>query len=227
MIREDNLDPDKVLTIHNGVDLIDAPVEEMDSIRSQFELQNWPHVVVSVGHIRRIKGFDDLIRCAALVTERAPDTLFLIAGAPAEKDYVLELNEMLDRMNLRRNVRFIGPSQNIPALLKVSTVFCLLSRSEGFSNAVLEAMAQGLPVVVTDVGGNSEAVEQGRTGYLVRAGDYQTAAQRILSLIADPALAESFAARSRQRIAQRFTFKETIRQLSESYVAAMENSNSR
>jgi glycosyltransferase involved in cell wall biosynthesis len=93
----------------------------------------------------------------------------------------------------------------VPSLLKLSTLFCLLSRSEGFSNAILEAMATGLPCVVTKVGGNGEAVEEGRSGFLVNSEDAASAADRILTLLRNPQRAKQMGEAGRSVVATKFT----------------------
>ena len=76
--------------------------------------------------------------------------------------------------------------ENPVPLLKMSSVFCMLSRSEGFCNALLEAMACGVPSVVSRVGGNPEAITDSESGFLVPVEDHQTAAERMLFLLRNP-----------------------------------------
>jgi glycosyltransferase involved in cell wall biosynthesis len=102
-------------------------------------------------------------------------------------------------------MKFLGPSRDVFSALKQSDIFCLLSRNEGFSNAVLEAMACGLPCVVTDVGGNREAISEGQTGFLVPSEDAEAAAARILTLIENPECAKQMGQRGRATVQEKFT----------------------
>jgi glycosyltransferase involved in cell wall biosynthesis len=98
-------------------------------------------------------------------------------------------------------------------VLKNVDVFCLLSRSEGFSNALLEAMACGVPGIATRVGGNPEAITDGLNGYLVHPGDAEQAAARILDLLEDPASAERMGRVARRTVESRFTIQVMVERL--------------
>jgi glycosyltransferase involved in cell wall biosynthesis len=95
----------------------------------------------------------------------------------------------------------------------MSSVFCLLSRSEGFCNALLEAMACGVPSVVTRVGGNPEAINDGESGFLVPVEDYESAAQRILYLLRNPERARQIGEAGRVAAYANFTADAMIRNL--------------
>jgi glycosyltransferase involved in cell wall biosynthesis len=111
----------------------------------------------------------------------------------------------------------MGSREDVLVLLKASDVFCLPSRSEGFSNALIEAMACGLPVVATNVGGNSEAVTDGVDGYLVAPESSVQIADRILLLLHCPARAQRLGYAARQTVEQRFSFDAMIRTLTQVY----------
>jgi glycosyltransferase involved in cell wall biosynthesis len=89
--------------------------------------------------------------------------------------------------------------------LHQAAVGCLTSQSEGFSNALLEYMAAGLPVVATQTGGAAEVVQEGLHGHLVAPGDAAALADRLLALVRDPASARAMGAQARQRVADKFT----------------------
>jgi glycosyltransferase involved in cell wall biosynthesis len=219
-IAEDGLDPDRVRVIPNSV----APqqLEVRDSVatlRQRFGLARASHVITSVGNVRRIKGTDVLVRAAALVCRQFPRAVFVVAGAleTCEPGYLRELERLKRDHHVVRNVRLVGPFVDVAPLLKASDIFCLLSRSEGFSNALIEAMACGLPCVATDVGGNPEALLDGRCGFLVESEDYKTAADRILSLLRDPEMARGVAESGLQSVRRRFLPEIVTPQLVEVY----------
>jgi glycosyltransferase involved in cell wall biosynthesis len=109
----------------------------------------------------------------------------VIAGSLYERDYSEEMRAMIRSLGLEKNVRLLGFIGDPVPLPKMSDAFCLLSRSEGFCNALLEAMACGVPSVVTRVGGNPEAITDGENGFLVPVEDDAIAAERLLTLLRD------------------------------------------
>jgi glycosyltransferase involved in cell wall biosynthesis len=102
-----------------------------------------------------------------------------------DEAHARDLKQRASAAGLGDRFVFLGPVENVPALLYSADLFCLLSHSEGMSNALLEAMACGLPCIATRVGGNPEVIREGRTGFLVDDGDSEGAAARILELLAD------------------------------------------
>ena len=184
-------------------------------------------IITSVGNIRHVKGFDVLIRAAALVREHYPEALFLIAGrsTDGEAECLRGLEELRDKLTLNNEVRFVGPVDDVPGFLRQSTVFCLLSRSEGFSNALLEAMACGLPSVVANVGGNAEAIEDGISGFVVNSEDHSAAAERICRILADAALAKRLGNNAQESVRTRFGPTEVISQLVSVYDSLLRNHN--
>ncbi len=226
-IEADRLDPERVVTIHNGVDTrmaVDA-TENLDSLRQELGCVPGNPVVTMVANIRRIKGIDVFLRAAALVKQRFPDAIFLIAGVfgtnaehIAYKEEVLALRKTL---GLEREVRFLGASAQVSRLLALSDVFALPSHSEGFSNALLEAMACGIPPVASAVGGNPEVVEDGVNGFLVATGDAAAAADRIVTLLGDSELRKRLGAAARRRIADRFTVEVMVMEVAAAYDALL------
>jgi glycosyltransferase involved in cell wall biosynthesis len=112
-------------------------------------------------------------------------------------------------------VRLLGKLENedVWPLLKLCDVFCQPSRSEGMSNALLEAMGCGLPCVATAVGGTPEVLEDGLTGYIVPSEDHQAAAARILRLLGDPERARNMGRLARRVVEERFSAQGMIRNM--------------
>jgi glycosyltransferase involved in cell wall biosynthesis len=217
-IEKEGLDPERIFTVHNGVDLgkIDA-AEGVAALKAKLNLPEGAPVVATVANIRRIKGLDTLLRAAAMVRRETPNVRFLLAGGCLEKDHYRELQAEVKEFGLSENVQFLGHFAEVFALLKLSNVFCLLSRTEGFSNAVLEAMASGLPCVVTRVGGNPEAIDDGKNGYLLAPEDAQGAAQRLTALLKNPVEAKRIGGAARKTVEQEFTSEKMAEQLARLY----------
>jgi L-malate glycosyltransferase len=198
-ITVDRINPALVQTIHNALDLADW---KMDG-----SLVKTPgrRVVTSVGNIRRVKGHDVLIRAAGLVVKQFPDVVFNVAGKVLEARYFSDLQVMVRDLDLLDHFYFIGNISNLREHLSGADIFVLPSRSEGFSNAIVEAMAASLPVVATNVGGNAEAVRDGISGFIIPAEDPQALAEAILCLLVDPLKAKEMGAAGERIAAEDFT----------------------
>jgi glycosyltransferase involved in cell wall biosynthesis len=217
-IECERIRPDKVTTVYNGVDLARVDrAEDSGSFRKNLELDKASHLVTTLANIRRIKGLDVFIKAAAIVRSRFKSAVFVIAGWPNEPQYFTELQRLVADLGLQSNVRFLGEVENVFPLLKQSDVFCLLSRSEGFSNALLEAMACRLPCVATRIGGNTEAIDDGSNGYLVPAEDTQAAAERITLLLESPERGFQIGQAARRTVEAKFTVEDMIAQLIRTY----------
>jgi glycosyltransferase involved in cell wall biosynthesis len=214
-IEQDRLNPAKVSTIHNAVDMQSYAQPTVSAARERFGIAEATHVIASVGNIRHIKGFDVVIRAAALVCLEFPKAVFVVAGGsdPAEPQCRRELEDLASRLGITQNVRFLGRLDDVAPLLKTSDVFCLLSRSEGFSNALLEAMGCGLPCVATRVGGNEEALEDKQGGFLVDCEDYESAAAHLRDLLRNEVRAQDMGKRGQDSVRERFTPEVVISQL--------------
>jgi glycosyltransferase involved in cell wall biosynthesis len=210
-VEVDGIDPARVETIYNGLDLSDW------SEVSRPSRANCETVIVTVGNIRRVKGHDILIRAAASVLRRFPQAGFRIGGDILDADYFAELQELIRSLNLSDQVQFSGGVSNLCTYLSEADIFLLPSRSEGFSNAIIEAMAAGLPVVATDVGGNAEAVEHGVTGLIIPAENSDALAAAIESLMSDPSRARAMGAAGRTMAADRFTTEAMMTRIKNAY----------
>ena len=212
-IRADRLDPDKVRTIYNGVDLQQFQRPESDKAPA-YRSQYGPCKVVStVSNIRKVKGIDIFVRAAASVLRALPNTLFVVAGDISENDYFQEVQELCQTLKVSKQIQFVGRQDNVLNVLFDSDVFCLLSRSEGFSNALLESMASGLPSVATRVGGNAEAIDEGETGFLVESEDAAAAADRIIFLLQNPDFAMRMGEAARAKVAANFSCEKMISEI--------------
>ena len=206
-VEVDRINPNRVFTIYNGLDLARWP-PVMKIVKSLGNI-----VVTTVGNVRRVKGHDLLIRAAARVIEQYPQVQFKIAGEILEPEYFKELQQIVVDLSLSGNFHFVGGISNLSNYLLETDIFVLPSRSEGFSNAVIEAMAASIPVVATNVGGNAEAVVDGISGYIVEADDVVALSIAIEKLIADPAKAIAMGRAGRDLIIAKFTIDAMMRSI--------------
>jgi glycosyltransferase involved in cell wall biosynthesis len=161
-------------------------------------------VLVLVANLIPYKGHADLLRALAMARDRlADDWTLLCVGR--DDGIGGELAALARDLGLGRHVRWLGHRDDGPALLAAADIGLLCSHEEGFSNAILEGMAAGLPMVVTDVGGNAEAVLDDDTGLVVPARDPTRLAEAIVALARDPARRQAMGAAGRRRVATKFT----------------------
>lgn len=211
-IEVDRVPPYRVETIYNGLSL-----SRFETVtRKRQDLAGGLHFV-TVGNLRAVKGHDVLLRAAAEVLAAYPQASFSIGGEVLEPVFAAELQRLARELGIEDRVSFPGGVTALPAFLAKADVFVLPSRSEGFSNAILEAMASGLPVVATDVGGNAEAVQDGVTGLIVRPDDPAQLAAALLALLADPGRARAMGLRGRARAEAMFTEDAVLRQIAGSF----------
>ncbi len=205
-IERDKLAPERVVTVYNGVDLDRIlGVAPWPNLAESFGLDpRGAMILTGSGKVQPVKGIDTLIRAAASVCREFPRTNFLIGGW-LEGDYPDELRRLAESLGVSHNVKFIGQSSQFWSILKSVDVYCQLSRSEGHSNGLLEAMACGLPCVATAVGGNPETLEHGKTGFLVEKEDFEGAAARITQLLRRPELRQLMGDAASATVRERFT----------------------
>ena len=213
VVEVDGISPERVQTVYNGLDLQPADGSSR-SLRG-------PRRVVSVGNIRHVKGHDLLIRAAGQVVREFPDTTFSLAGEVLEPEYFQELQRLVDAEGIREQFRFAGPVTDMKTFLGQADLFVLPSRSEGFSNALIEGMASGIPVIATDVGGNSEAVQEGLNGLIVPPEDAPALARAILRLLADPNLVERMGIEARRAAEARFSVASMMQKTTAEYARLM------
>ncbi|HLJ28822.1 MAG TPA: glycosyltransferase [Candidatus Angelobacter sp.] len=213
-IREDGLNPAKVQTLFGGLEMERvANATGRTIMRRRMDIAEAVPVITTVGNIRRVKGIDVLVEAAALVCRKHPNAFFLVAGRKSDEKHCRELEEKVASLRLTENFRFLGSCEDVFSILRMSDVFCLPSRSEGFSNALMEAMACRLPCVATDVGGNREVLRQGETGFIVASEDSQDLAQRLIYLLDDPSLATEMGLRGEEVIQSGFTAQAMMKNL--------------
>jgi glycosyltransferase involved in cell wall biosynthesis len=186
----EGLDPRSITVIHNGVDLqrFRPPRSAQDhadreALRGAWGLGPEDVALLCVGNFHPIKGQGVLMAALPELRAKVPHARAVFVGGG--KDHAHALGHAA-RLGLGDGAIFLGARKDIPEVLRAGDVFVLSSWSEGFSNAVIEAMASALPVVVTDVGGNREAVPP-EAGSLVPVGDPGRLARALLPWCLDPA----------------------------------------
>lgn len=165
---------DRVRVVGNGVDVEKFNPLLRDEARRQLQLPAQGQVLVTVGALVERKGFHRVIELLPALRERHPGLLYLVVGgASPEGDRSAQLKQQVQALGLTDAVRFLGPlpPDQLRVPLSAADLFVLSTRNEGWANVLLEAMACGLPVVATDVGGNAEVVSGPELGTVVPFDD--------------------------------------------------------
>jgi glycosyltransferase involved in cell wall biosynthesis len=201
----------KITTIYNGLEA--ARVLPPDGFLSEdaiefFRLPRGRRFVTLVANLRHaVKDHPTFLRAASHVKSIIPDAAFVIAG---EGELLEPMRTMAADLGLSEDVFFIGRCEKVSELLAISEVCVLSSLAEGFSNAILEYMAAGRPVVATDVGGAREAINE-TTGFVVSAQDPLSMAERIALLLNDRELAQTMGERGRAVVREQFSPEAQLR----------------
>lgn len=207
------IEPDRVALVPLGVDTTTfrPRPDERQGLRSAFGLPPETPVVTLVARFQDVKGHDIFLDMASRVRCVNPRTCFVVAGenvfgGSAEEAYKRRVLAMAagDPV-LREAVRFPGWVSRPQDLFAASDVVVCSSRFESFGMTIVEAMASGVPVVSTNVGGPAEIVEDGVTGYLVPPGRSDLLAARVAELLDDPDRRRAFGEAGRRRVLERFT----------------------
>lgn len=176
------LPAEKVVVVGNGVDTEKFHGVPRQTARDALGLPADARVLISVGALVERKGFHRVMECLPELRQRFPGLCYLVVGGPSpEGDWSRELRQRAKELGVDDCVRFLGAlaPEALKGPLSAADVFVLATRNEGWANVFLEAMACGLPVVTTDVGGNAEVVADSRLGILVPFGHRQALAGAI------------------------------------------------
>jgi L-malate glycosyltransferase len=211
----------KIRIIHNGI--ANPPAQPPGALERSRTLEGHSldpaHAhVVAVGNLRRVKRHDVLIRSVARVVGQYPLVRFLVVGDGPLRD---ELTALAGAEGVSHAVRFLGRQADVFPLLRACDIGLLCSDSESQSNAIIEYMAAGLPVICTNVGGNPELVADASNGFLVPAADSDAVAERTLQLLTDRALAARMGAESRRIAGEAFSLEAMIAHTSAYYEELM------
>jgi glycosyltransferase involved in cell wall biosynthesis len=200
--HSDNFDPERTVTIVNGVDLDEFTPQEPAAAKDP-----GIYSIGSVGSLTVQKGYPNLLKAVAVLAEKdIPARLTLVGDGPLRED----LERQAAESGITDRVVFAGATGDVASKLRSFDVIAGSSIREGLPLSILEAMASGLPVVTTDVGGNREAVEDGVTGLLVPPGDSYALADALTSLWTDAEKRTSMGAAGRARAENLFSARKMV-----------------
>ncbi len=208
ILEREGLAPASIAVIPNGVDLAAFGARKPANAVRRF---------ITVANLRPEKSHETLLAAAAALLRVYPDLEFQIVGDGPRRR---ELEELARDRRLSPRVTFLGHRDDVPALLAAADAFVLPSRSEAFPNGAIEAMAAGLPVVASAVGGLRDLIEDGRTGLLVPTGDPEALSASLRSLIHAPERAAALGRAARAEV-QRYSFDRMVSSFEHLYLSGL------
>jgi L-malate glycosyltransferase len=224
LVRHDGIDIAKIAVIHNGIDFqrLETPLTREEA-RAQLNIQHGVLAIGCVGRLEEQKGHRFLLEATAMLLRDAglADRLrvLLVGDGRLRKD----LESRALALGVAPFVSFLGTRRNVPEILRALDVYAMPSLWEGLSIAMLEAMAAGLPVVMSDVSGAAQAVGDNEYGIRVAPGDPAQLSGAIRLLAEDPAYRRALGLSAKQRVKAKFDVETTMKQLTRVYEEAIAN----
>lgn len=205
LVANEGIPEGRIEVLYNGIDtdrFVPPSPGERAAARRELGLSPDDLAVVQVARLDYLKDHPTAVRAVGRVARQRPGVRLLLVGEGPERD---KIEAEVRRLGLEESVLFLGLRKDVGRLLGAADLFLLTSTSEGIPLTIIEAMAAGLPVVSTDVGGTAEVVVEGQTGSLAPARDDAALAGAILRLAGDPALRRRQGEAGRQRAKDRFS----------------------
>jgi glycosyltransferase involved in cell wall biosynthesis len=208
VVYRERVSPERVVVIRNGIDIARFDASSKGPLAAPLPATGPGPIAVLVANMRHeVKRQEDFLAAFAQVRRAVPEARAFLAGEGARRT---ALEQMSRGLGLDGTVFFLGVRADVPAILARATFGVLCSRQEGLSNAVIEGMAAGLPMIVTDAGGNAELVRDGERGFVVRPEDPPALAQAMLRVLSDPERARRMGAAARRYVEEELTLEQMI-----------------
>lgn len=198
MTEEENVNKEKLKLIYNSVEINDSKKEYLK--HKKIRIIFLANLIPYKNHKLVIKACRDLKKLNFQIN---------ILG-DGDKNYTKELQNLILKYNIEDKFKFYGKCKDLRKILNESDIGILSSNEEGFSNSILEYMAKKLPVIATDVGGNSEVVKHGYNGYIVKEGDYKSFAKFLKELILDTNLRKKLGSAGFKTVKEKFEVSKNI-----------------
>ncbi len=204
--------------IPNFVDITRFKPDQEGCDRSEFASPD-EKIIIHMSNYRPVKNADDVVRTFGIVNERIPSKLILVGDGP-EAPNVLSLAE---GMGLKEKTIFLGEQDMVESVLCKADLFLLPSASEGFGLAALEALACGVPVVGSIVGGLPELVTDDEVGYLEPIGDVEAMAKKSIEILSNDELRQSLSKNARRLTVEKFDTRDIVKEYYQFYEEVLGN----
>jgi glycosyltransferase involved in cell wall biosynthesis len=210
---------DRIEVIYNAIDVSKYDIACIKE-EAQGRLGLGGKIILTVARLTPWKGVDKIIKVLPEIRRQIDEANLVVVGDGPELG---NLQRLARELGVKEYVSFVGhvPHEEVPHYLKAADVFVLYSGYEGLPHIVLEAMATGLPVILSDKGGNREVVEDGVNGLLVPIGNQEKLKEASLKVLQDRELAQEFVDRSREKVARTFVWDVMVERTLDVFRAAM------
>jgi glycosyltransferase involved in cell wall biosynthesis len=218
-LREEKVRERKLFLLYNGIDFTAIATEQgtRTDARKLLDIPDDAFVITIVANFHPYKGHADLIAALALVAEALPMPWVLLAAGSDRSGHLAAMKKLATERGLESRISFLGPRDDVPKLLASADLHVLPSHQEALPNNIIEAMAVGLPVVATSVGGVPELIVEGESGLLVAPNDPPALAEAILTLARDPELRRRMSEKNKAVVRERFTLEKSVASYEEVY----------
>jgi len=215
VVTDEGLAPEKVSVVYGGVDTeLFASARADEDLFARLGLMPRVPVVASIARLSREKGLETLLDAFLEVRRRGRDCQLLLVGDGPLRN---RLDERVRSLKMGDRIKFAGVREDVPAILALVDIFVLASFSEGLSNALMEASAAGRAIVATNVGGNPEIIEHGKTGILVKPADVGECADAIEKMLVRADLRERLGLSARERVRASFDVRSSVARMERLY----------
>ena len=209
LVNSENIDAEKIEVIYNGVDLSKFKKSKDELVlKKSVGIPEDARVVGMVGRLVPDKGYPVFLNAAKIILNKMPDVHFLIVGDGVEKE---NLKKMTGQLQIESYIHFLGTIENVPQIVSLFDVAVMSSDFDTFSNSILEYMAMSKPVVATNVGSISEAVQHDVNGYLLQRGDIEGLAGSVLKLLDNNNLAVRMGNAGRKMVEDKFSIQRMVK----------------
>ena len=207
------VDPKRFSVIYNGFDFKKFDCDPVD-LHKEYSIPSNYKIAIMVGRLTYAKNYPMLLKMARQCKSNNDPVAFVVVGHGEKEPNVKELARQLQ---LDGTVYFLGLRHDVPSLLLGADIFCYTSYYEGFPNALLEAMAAGLPIISTNFAGVDELVDDGVNGTVVPIDDVNAAVAALKSYLDNPSKTKSIASAARVSVEQRFSVQVMVNKTLEFY----------
>ena len=226
MMTDLGVSPDRLVTVYNGVDLkyFTPPTQRDLNLATKLGIKPDETVIGMIGEWSRRKGAVQFLHAAHCLIRDHPNLKFIMVGghSASEPEQAAAVSRLIKQLEIEPYVCAVGAQMDVRPYLGLMDIFVMPSLAEAFTRVNLEAMAIGKVIIATDVGGTSEGVIDGETGFIVPPGDPEAIANRVNILLDNPDQVQRMGQRGRKRAEKLFSAEDCTRQVQEVWLSVLE-----
>ncbi|MDN4522837.1 N-acetyl-alpha-D-glucosaminyl L-malate synthase BshA [Fictibacillus fluitans] len=207
----------EIYPIYNFVDEREYFKQDASHLRKGYGIKPEEKVIIHISNFRTVKRVPDVIKAFHQIVNEIPAKLLLIGNGP---EFTVAC-KLVQELNIEDHVLFLGKQENVAELFSISDLKLLLSEKESFGLVLLEAMACGVPVVGTNIGGIPEVILDGETGYICELGDIDGIARASLSILTDESKKQRFSYQAMQHVRDHFHSSKIVEDYEQLYYSVL------